>query len=51
MTTPLGKGGLARVLLVQTDVMKEGKELNVVLKCVFGPALEDPCKGRNNGSL
>ena len=33
----LGKGGLARVLLVQTDVLK----LNVALKCVFKPALED----------
>ena len=37
----LGKGGLARVLLVQTDVLKEGKGLNVALKCVFRPVLED----------
>ena len=37
----LGKGGLARVLLVQTDVLKEGKGLNVALKCVFRPVPED----------
>ena len=39
----LGKGGLARVLLVQTDVMmmKDGRELNVALNFVFRPALED----------